>query len=271
MLNKNNILGVEITDRNRKNILEYVFKKLQDNKKFYIVTPNPEIVVYANRHEDYKDLLNRAEIALPDGIGVLIAAKILGKPLKERITGVDFIEDVCRLSKDQPISIGFLGGKPKIAEKAAECLRQKYPWVNIVFAESEWPGNDLALDHRRGTKQNHTQKDAEGVGVVQRIDPRSSAFSTIDILFVALGAPRQEKWISENLRSLPVKAAMGVGGSLDYISGEVRRAPSWIRHVGFEWLFRLINQPWRWRRQLALLEFIYLSAKEVLYGKRRNV
>ncbi|KKS87577.1 MAG: Glycosyl transferase, WecB/TagA/CpsF family [Microgenomates group bacterium GW2011_GWC1_43_11] len=195
MLNKKYILGVGITDVSFNTILEYLVEKLKkEGKKLYLVTPNPELLMIARRDEGYKKVLNNAEIALPDGIGVVIAGKILGRPLKARATGVDFVYNLCNTIAKQPITVGFLGGSPNVAEKASECLTKKYPGLKVAFAVSE--------------------------------------------------------------------AAMGVGGAFDFISGKVHRAPKFVRGLGLEWLFRLIRQPWRLKRQTALIRFIFLVLKE---------
>lgn len=276
MLTKSNILGVDITNETDKTILEYLWGKLRQDGKFYIVTPNPEILVHANRHENYKKILNNAEISLPDGTGLFLASIFMGKPFRERIPGVDFVELICKNSVRNPISIGFLGGKAKIAEKAAERLVGKYPYLEVVFAGSEWNEEGYRVAEKlRGKTRNKTQNNAKGFSVVSRTFQRSSAFNTgkqdnssnfrkkeIDLLFVALGFPKQEEWIYNNLDKIPVKAAMGVGGAFDYISEHVKRAPFMIRAIGFEWLYRLVKEPWRWRRQLALFEFVRLVIKE---------
>lgn len=238
MLNKIDILGIHITNEPKVTILEYSLKRLRDaTKKFVIVTPNPEIVIYANKHPRFKKLLNEAEIALPDGIGLLFAGVILGKSLTQRFTGIDFIEELCSKCRDNPLSIGFLGGRGNVAKRTAECLKNKYPWIVIRYIGEEWNEKEYK--------------------------------KPFDILFVALGFPKQEEWIFSNLDRIPVTCAMGVGGSFDYISGEVMRAPYIIRRLGFEWLFRLIRQPWRVKRQLALLEFSFLIIKE-LFKRKKN-
>jgi N-acetylglucosaminyldiphosphoundecaprenol N-acetyl-beta-D-mannosaminyltransferase len=254
MLTKSKILGVDITNETDKTILEYLWGKLRQNGKFYIVTPNPEILVYANRHENYKKILNNAEISLPDGTGLFLASIFMGKPFRERIPGVDFVELICKNSVRNPISIGFLGGKSKIAEKAAERLMTKYPHLRIVYVAEEWDG--LA-----------NGKPASPAGRWQMANgsdnkPYAISDKPIDLLFVAFGHPKQEEWIYNNLDKIPVKAAMGVGGAFDYISGHVKRAPFMIRAIGFEWFYRLVKEPWRFRRQLALIEFVKLVIRE---------
>lgn len=257
MVDEIKILDVNITNESKDNILEYLLDRLEKSKeKTFIITPNPEMLVYASKHSDYKDKLNSSTIALPDGTGLFLVSIFMGKPLKERIPGVDFIEDLCKISRDKPLSMGFLGGKAGVAKRAAERLLKKYPYLNIVFVGSDWNQDGFRLK-----KKNQANKSSNNSSILN-----SQLSTPIDILFVAYGVPKQEEWISENLHVLPVKAAMGVGGSFDFISGNVARAPFLVRLFGFEWLFRLIVQPWRWKRQLALIEFIVLVFKEK-FGK----
>jgi N-acetylglucosaminyldiphosphoundecaprenol N-acetyl-beta-D-mannosaminyltransferase len=202
----------------------------KSEEKYYIVTPNPEILVLANNDPVYKKVINNAKLALPDGIGVMMASRLLSKPLRWRIHGVDLMEGICREVSKRPITVGFLGGRANVAESAAECLRVKYPGLKVNFTEEEW---------------NFEKKHPE-----------------TDILFVAFGSPKQEIWIAENLSRLPVKVAIGVGGAFDFVSRKVMRAPVLVRKIGLEWLFRLIIQPWRIERQLRLIKFIFLVCKE---------
>ncbi len=225
------LLGVGFSNANNKEILEFIVTGLQTlPKKYYIVTPNPELLVIAHHDKKYKDVLNGAKLALPDGIGVVLASKLLSKPLKERIQGVDLVEKLCKDIAKRPITAGFLGAGPNVAVKTAECLQKKYPGLKVGLIAEEW-AKDL------GKKK-------------------------VDILFVAFGSPKQEIWIAENLNNLPAKVVIGVGGAFDFISGKVRRAPVIVRQLGLEWLFRLIVQPWRIKRQLRLLQFIYLVIME---------
>ncbi len=238
MFKKKSILGIGITNAKEDEVLEYILLGLEKGRqKYFIVTPNPEILMLARNDTNYKKILNSAKIALPDGIGVMIAGKILNKELKERITGVDLVESLCRAVEEKPITVGFLGAGPAVAEQTAECLKRKLPSLKIVFAASGNP-DDKTVSLVKDSKKE------------------------IDILFVAFGSPKQEIWIYENLEKLPVKVVIGVGGAFDFISGKVKRAPFWIRKAGLEWLFRLINQPWRIKRQAALIKFIYLVLKE---------
>lgn len=242
MLVKTGLFGVDITNNTETEILEYIYQTLKlpgDSRKLFITTPNPEIIMYALHHKAYLKLLNSSDIALPDGSGVFIAMGLLGNRLKERIPGVDFIEELCRRSHKNPVTMGLIGAGPGVAQLAAECLRKRYPGIQILFARQEWTA-----------------------------ELEKSIKIPVDILFVAFGFPKQEEWIHANLERLPVRAAMGVGGAFDYISGTIPRAPFMVRAVGFEWLFRLIVQPWRIKRQLALIGFIGQVIKELVTNTR---
>ena len=231
MKNKIFLLGVGFNNLRINDVLELMIKGLEKSEeKYYIVTPNPEILVLANNDPVYKKVINNAKLALPDGIGVMMASRLLSKPLRWRIHGVDLMESICREVSKRPITVGFLGGGANVAESAAECLRVKYPGLKVNFTEEEW---------------NFEKKHPE-----------------TDILFVAFGSPKQEIWIAENLSRLPVKVAIGVGGAFDFVSRKVMRAPVLVRKIGLEWLFRLIIQPWRIERQLRLIKFIFLVCKE---------
>jgi len=228
---KTYLLGVGFTSLSERNILEYIVKSLRKGvKKYYVVTPNPELLVIAAKQNAYKNVLNNAKIALPDGIGVLLASRLIGKPIEQRITGVDFMEDLCNEVSKRPITVGFLGGGPNVADTTADCLEKKYPGLNVGFVSQEW-SEDLKS-------------------------------KKIDILFVAFGSPKQELWIAENLKDIPATVAIGVGGAFDFISGKVPRSPKILRQLGLEWLFRLIVQPWRIKRQFSLLMFVFLVLRE---------
>ena len=139
MLKKITLLGVDITSETEKKVSEYVLDKIKQRKKCFIVTPNPEILVYASKHHEFKHILNQADIALPDGVGLTLAARLMRKPLTARITGVDFIEMLCKASREKPLSMGFLGGRGGVAERAVKRLKQKYPWIKagVVSEEGE--------------------------------------------------------------------------------------------------------------------------------------
>lgn len=210
-------------------VLEYIVKKAREkDKKIFIVTPNVEILMMELENPQYQRVIEKADLALPDSIGVLVASKILNGGLKERVPGSLLVQKLSERVSKQPITVGFLGGKPGVALRAAERLRIKYPGLKVAFA----------------------------------IEERGNSKLKCDILFVAFGSPKQEVWIDENLSKIDAKVAIGVGGTFDYLSGEVRQAPRFVSDLGMEWLFRLIVQPWRAKRQLRLLKFSYLVLKE---------
>lgn len=215
------VLGVKIDDISLDEAVETVHGWLKGNSKHYIVTTNPEFIMTAQQDPIFKKILNGADLSIPDGIGLKLTGKV-----KNRISGVDLMEKLVEKSVDWSSTVGFLGGRDGVAAKTAERLLQKYPDLKISFVSS-----DLSTNYK---------------------------LPATDLLFVAFGHPKQEKWIYQNLSKLPIKIAMGVGGSFDYISGKVPRAPQWLRDLGLEWLFRLIIQPWRIKRQLRLLKYILL-------------
>jgi len=232
------ILGVKIDNLSFDQVLDKVEQFLKDGKKHYIVTPNPEMVVLAQKDSQFRQILNSADLAIPDGIGLVWASRLLRgkekKGIRERVRGVDFADKLCQIAAKKGAAVGFLGGKDKVADKAAKCQIAKYPGLKVVFALGSDP-EKAAIDIKK-----------------------------VDILFVAYGAPKQEFWISQNLPKLPVKIAIGVGGVFDYWADKVKRAPKWLQNLGLEWLWRLILQPWRIKRQLALLIFVYLVIKQRL-------
>lgn len=262
------ILGTKVSTEKKDDVLKKIIKSLKEGKeKFYIVTPNPEIIMYALREKGYQEVLNQAQVSLPDGIGVLVASKMLKKGILERITGVDLMVDLVRECTKEGLTTGFFGGTPGVAEKAVKCLQKSYPNLKVSFVGSEW-GSDGFEKAKRYQAANSTKNEESKTKL--NTDYRLRSTDVIDILFVALGFPKQEKWIANNLDKIPVTAAMGVGGSFDYISGNVRRAPKFLRSIGLEWAFRLINEPWRIKRQLVLPIFFYYIIKVKFFGERKR-
>lgn len=228
---KTDVLGVKIDDTTLTEAVARVEKWIWNPGKHYIVTPNPEIVVAAQKDVIFKKILNSADLSIPDGRGLKLSGKI-----NNTFSGTDFMEALVRLASEKAFTIGFLGGRDRVAEKTSECLLRKYPNLKISFAG---PGGEI-----------------DNQGRLSGEDHKSLPPS--DILFVAFGHIKQEKWIANNLDKIPVKIAMGVGGAFDCLSGTVPRAPKLMRDLSLEWLFRLVIQPWRIKRQLALLKYLWL-------------
>jgi N-acetylglucosaminyldiphosphoundecaprenol N-acetyl-beta-D-mannosaminyltransferase len=242
---KANILGVLIDKININEILEKVDSFLKDGKKHYIVTPNPEMVAEAQKDSEFKNILNQADIAIPDGFGLILASWWLRDRIKKRVTGVDLVWRLAEKIEKTDHKLFLLGGEGNVAEEAAAKLKVKYPELKIVGAEmGHW---DI------GKSGNWENKDLNS-----RINQAKP-----DILLVAFGHGKQEKWIYHNLPKLEsVKVAIGVGGTLNYISGKVKRAPNILRHLGLEWCWRLGKEPWRWKRIItAVIIFPWLVLK----------
>ena len=199
-----------------------------------IATVNPEFVMRAQTDHAFLAVLREADLCLPDGVGLLYAARYLGKRLPERVPGSELVYHLAEMAAREGWRIFLLGAAPGVAEEAAEILEKRYSGLTIAgtYAGSPDP--------------------AENEEIVGRINA-----SGAEMLYVAYGAPRQDKWIARNKQALPsVRVAVGVGGSLDFITGRAVRAPGWVQRLGLEWLHRLLHEPWRWRRMLALPRFV---------------
>jgi N-acetylglucosaminyldiphosphoundecaprenol N-acetyl-beta-D-mannosaminyltransferase len=206
-----------------------------------VVTPNPEIVMLARRDASFAQMLNEADLAVPDGVGLMWAARLLGTPLRERVPGSALVPALAERSAREGYRWFLLGAAPGVAEEAGRVLMARYPGLKVVgaFAGDASPDGDAA-----------TRAAIQAAGAV-------------DVLLVAYGAPRQERWMARN-RDLGIPVMMGVGGVYNYLTGRSRLAPGWMRRLGFEWLYRLVTEPWRWRRQLALPQFAALVLVEAV-------
>jgi len=237
------VMDVRFNNVSMSEAVEFVF---EDNKKGYICTPNPEMLLEARENNKFKKVLNQSLLNIPDGIGILWAASqiknkaskifaILNLPLlaiwprkfkkvlKQRVTGTDLLQEICKKAATNNTKIFFLGAMHGTAEKAAQILEHRYPGLKIVGTH---PGSP-APEERKEIVQIVNETDAE-------------------ILFVAYGAPKQEIWISETLHKLKkIRIAIGIGGAFDFVAGNVKRAPKIMQKLGLEWLFRLIQQPSR--------------------------
>ncbi len=213
-----------------------------------VYTPNAEIVQLCIEKNEYYELINSAEMIVPDGIGVIKAAKILGKPMKERVPGVELGEKMIEFCAKTGHKVYFLGGKPGVASLAAENMAKKYPGLCTA-----------------GTGDGYFKKESEeSERVIEDI-----LSSGAELLFVCLGVPVQEKWIFDNKTRLgeKIKVCMALGGSLDVYSGTVKRAPAVFRKTGLEWFYRLIKQPSRIGRMMKLPKFLLGTYAEKIKKK----
>ncbi len=222
------ILGVPVDNITIDEAIERVDGLVQAAGSRQIVTINPEFVMEAQRNRAFREVLLNAAMATPDGFGLILAARWYGTPLRGRVTGVELTWRIAELAAQRGYRLFLLGAAPGVAEQAAAVLRQHYPNLCIAgcFAGSPQPRHEPFLRQ-----------------LIMAAQP--------DILLVAYGHPAQELWIARNQTMMQIPVAMGVGGVFDYLSGNVPLAPVWLRRIGLEWLYRLVRQPWRWRRILV--------------------
>jgi N-acetylglucosaminyldiphosphoundecaprenol N-acetyl-beta-D-mannosaminyltransferase len=242
------ILGVRVDDITSEETLNAMEQMVAEGGVHQVVTVNPEFVMVAQHDPDFYVTINESDLSLADGMGLLWAARVLGHPLRERVAGSDTVPQIARLANTKGYRLYLLGAAPGVAEIAARVLCKENPQLVIsgTFAGSPRPEEEDAIVSR----------------IVQ---------ASPDFLFVAYGAPRQDLWIRRNLARLQVPVCMGIGGTLDFIAGVTKRAPVWMRRSGVEWLFRLIQQPWRWRRMAQLPVFVlHVLAQRILAGTRRK-
>jgi N-acetylglucosaminyldiphosphoundecaprenol N-acetyl-beta-D-mannosaminyltransferase len=240
------ILGIKVDFPTLTQALNWVSEQIKYNKVCQITTPNPEQLVLAQDDPEFRQILNRADLAICDGVGLLWAAKWFKSKSErqaaqklQRLTGVDLMIALCQLASKRGWRVMLLGGKDKSAALAAEKLKTNNHKLKIATEE--------------GSKRIVLETPEERERVIKKIN----AFRP-QLLFVAYGAPWQEKWLASNLSFLRVNVVMGVGGAFDYLAGRVRRAPAWLRNWGLEWFWRLLHEPWRIKRQMALFKFLWL-------------
>ncbi|MBA4313288.1 MAG: acetylglucosaminyldiphospho-UDP acetyl-beta-D-mannosaminyltransferase [Chlorobiaceae bacterium] len=241
------ILDVRVDRVTMQDTLNFVSSSISNGSYHQIVTVNPEFVMKARKNILFRNILNEAELSLPDGIGIVLASKLLGKQIPERVTGVDTVERISALARDNGWRIFFLGAADGVAEQAADILRSKYPGIQIVGTYAGSPRIE------------------EEEGICSRIIDTKP-----HILFVAYGAPSQDIWIARNLNKIKVPVAIGIGGTFDFIAGISSRAPVWIQRLGVEWLYRLFREPWRWKRMLALPHFAALVIYSRIFKHTQN-
>lgn len=235
-----NILGVNFDNVTMEEAVKIGLRLFEDENKHAIYTPNPEIVMAALENDALKQSLNKGNLVIPDGIGVVIGSKIINEPLKERVAGYDFVQNLFDELKDTDKTVYFFGSKEGTAELAAKNMQAKYPGLKII-----------------GTQHGYIKDTQPVVEAINRLKP--------DLVLVGLGAPRQEAWISQHIESLNAKVLIGVGGSMDVMSGLVKRAPKFFINLHLEWFHRLITQPTRFVRMLKLPQFLI---KMFLDGKK---
>lgn len=243
-MKQTSIFGIEIPQESKNSILDKIKKNITSKGEFcHIVSLNPEIFVIAEKNEEFKNVVRTAQIRIVDGIGVVMAAQMLNVKAGPRFTGVDLMEEVVKMASDMRLRVMLIGGKQKLAEGLAKCYGELYP-------EAKFKGVSGVTDIKNPKKSEEN----EIFSIVAGFRPQ--------IVFVSFGSPDQELWIERHKNQFKGMVVAGVGGAFNYLSGDVVRAPVFLRYIGLEWLFRLATQPWRWRRQMRLIEFIKLVVEQ---------
>lgn len=232
------ILGVPFSTHGFDETVAYLTDRVLSGEPVHVVTANPEVVMAARDSARLREILQHAFV-VPDGIGIIYAAKWTRQPLHERVTGIELMEALMEQANIHGWRVYLLGASPEVSQKAAQTLQQRYPQAQIV-------------GHKDGYFSKQEEK--EIAEEIARTKPH--------LLFVAMGAPRQDEFIYTCWKTLNVPLAMGVGGSFDVIAGHVKRAPIVWQKLHLEWLYRLLRQPSRWRRQLAIPRFVWAVLRE---------
>ena len=237
------ILGVEFDRVALLGATEAILQRLDAGRRTFVITANPEFIMLCRRDREVAAIAAGADLVIPDGTGALVASRLLGDPLPGRAPGRLLVERLAAAARERDLSLYLLGAAPGVADRAAAALVARHPGLRIAGTHDGDAGSDDAVD--------------------------AVAAARPDLLFVAFGMPKQERWIARHLAALPtVKVAVGVGGSLDYLAGAAKPPPALVHAVGLEWLWRLVRDPKRWRRQRVLPVFVLLVLLERLRSSR---
>ncbi|EON74052.1 WecB/TagA/CpsF family glycosyltransferase [Lysinibacillus sphaericus] len=234
---KETVLGINVNTEGYDELMDMAFERIEKKQKALVVAINPEKIIKAKEDPALKKLLNEAEFQIPDGIGVILASKIQKGQIRERVTGVDMMMKLCEEAAKRGKPIFLYGGKPGVADAAKAKLESLFPSIKIVGIQDGY------------------EKDEQKV--IDRINEAQP-----DLLFVAMGSPKQENWINANRDQLHPTIYQGVGGSFDVLAGTVKRAPEIFQKFGLEWFYRLLKEPKRIKRQVALPLFLLEVARK---------
>jgi N-acetylglucosaminyldiphosphoundecaprenol N-acetyl-beta-D-mannosaminyltransferase len=238
------ILGCKVHLLNMAEAVEIIEQMVKDGSSCdQVVTLNAEIIYQTTKEIELQRIINQASLVTADGIGTVWAARILGYTQEERVSGIDLLHKLCATGAPRGWKIYLLGAAPGVAEKAGQKLEESYPGIQVC-----------------GSRHGYFSQQEEPE-IIADINAKSP-----DILFAALGAPKQEYWIDQNRDVLEVPVCMGVGGSFDVIAGIKKRAPEVFITLNLEWFYRLLVEPARWKRQLALPAFVLAVLKQK-YGR----
>jgi len=232
------LLGVKVHRIGMPEALDAIRSFIASGKPHQVVTADSSMIVLGQRDEEFRALVNAADLVTPDSSGILLGARLLGTPLKERVSGVDLSREICAMAAEDGFSVYLLGSAPGVAESAAERLESAFPGLRIAGTHDGYFG---------------PSEDGEVAAEIRASGAKA--------LLVGMGIPRQEKWIRDHLSELGVCVAMGVGGTLDVLSGKVKRAPVWMQRHGLEWLYRLARNPRKISKVAMLPRFLLLVAR----------
>lgn len=244
-MNRMLVLGTEIDRISFSEAIELALNSMEHRRGDYLVTPNTEIVLCADKSPELREAICGATLSLPDSIGVEIACRILGTPIAERIPGIDFASALFGRMADRRQSVFLLGARDGVAARAAAALLARFPGIGIAGTENGYFDRSIEED------------------IVGRINSASP-----DLLLVCLGSPKQELWMHRNAPRLRVGLMAGLGGALDVFSGDVPRAPESWRKIGFEWLYRLLREPKRAKRAVKLPLIVFAAIRKRIKGER---
>ncbi|KIO64069.1 MULTISPECIES: WecB/TagA/CpsF family glycosyltransferase [Bacillaceae] len=238
-MNKVKIMSILFDNYHMSEFVGILKERLLNQKKTFVVTANPELVMYANKNSNYFNTLSKANYITADGIGIVMASKLLKHPIKERVAGFDLMGELLHVAEKEKLKVYLLGAKESTLEKAIKRIKETYPNINIVGFHHGY----IDISDKKIAKD------------IMLLAP--------DLIFVALGFPKQEFWIEKYISEFSKGLFMGVGGSFDVWAGEVKRAPQvWI-NLNLEWLYRLLRQPTRFKRMLVLPRFLI----KIMLGK----
>lgn len=246
MIKKIQISQIQFHYTTMNGMLDLIVNNVEKKHKTFIVTANPEIVMYAKRNFEYLKTLQTADYIVPDGIGIIMGAKILNNPLPERISGIDLMTKLLTIANEKKLSVFFLGAKKDVIKNVVKNVNKDFPNLQICGYHHGYFDED----------------DPNIVKMVQQANP--------DLTFVALGFPKQEKWIGTHYHLFNKGIFMGVGGSFDVLAGKVKRAPQMWRQLNLEWLYRLIKQPSRLKRLSFLPLFMLDIFQEKFISQKRK-
>lgn len=240
-MDKVSIFGVNVFNIDFKEATEMVKGFLKENRIHKVFTPNTEIVMEAKNDENIRNIINSGDLVIADGIGLIYGSKMKKKPLKERVTGFDISMKLIEIAQQEGYSLYLLGAKPGVAQRAAENLKKDYKNLKIAgYHDGYFKGTHLGM-------KNHPEE----IAVINEINELKP-----DIIFLGLGFPKQELWINENADKLNSKLIIGNGGVIDILSGDMKRAPEIFIKLNLEWFYRLITNPSRIKRQMAIPKFL---------------